>query len=105
MYAVIETGGTQIRVEEGGEVNVPYLEGTAGDKITIDKVLLISGGKEPLIGQPYVENANVEAELTAQDREDKVIVYKFKRRTKYRRTAGHRQKVTLLKIMKINSPS
>ena len=105
MYAVIETGGTQIRVEEGAEVNVPYFEGTTGDKITIDKVLLISDGKEPLIGQPYVENANVEAELTAQGREDKVIVYKFKRRTKYRRTAGHRQKVTQLKITKINSPA
>lgn len=105
MYAVIETGGTQFTVEEGIQVKIPRIEGSVGDKITLEKVLLISDGKEPKVGTPYLENATVEAELTAQDKDDKVTVYKFKRRTKYRRTKGHRQPFTELKITKINAPA
>ena len=105
MYAVIETCGTQFTVEEGTQVRIPRIEGSVGDKITLEKVLLISNGKEPKVGAPYVENATVEAELTAQDRDEKVTVYKFKRRTKYRRTKGHRQLFTELKILKINAPA
>lgn len=105
MYAVIETGGTQLTVEEGSQVRIPQIEGSVGDKVTLDKVLLISDGNESLIGTPYVENASVDAELTAQDKDDKVTVYKFKRRTKYRRTRGHRQPFTELTITKINVPA
>lgn len=105
MYAVIETGGTQFTVEEGIQVKIPRIEGSVGDKITLEKVLLISDGEEPKVGTPYLENATVEAELTAQDKDDKVTVYKFKRRTKYRRTKGHRQPFTELKITKINAPA
>jgi large subunit ribosomal protein L21 len=105
MYAVIETGGTQFTVEEGIQVKIPRIEGSVGDKITLEKVLLISDGNEPKVGTPYLENATVEAELTAQDKDDKVTVYKFKRRTKYRRTKGHRQPFTELKITKINAPA
>jgi large subunit ribosomal protein L21 len=104
MYAVVETGGTQVTVEEGTQLKVPRIDGEIGDKITLDKVLLISGGTEPIVGYPYLENASVEAELVSQGKDDKVTVYKFKRRTKYRRTAGHRQKFTELKITRINSP-
>lgn len=105
MYAVIETGGTQFTVEEGTSVKVPRIDGTTGDKVTLDKVLLISDGNEPKVGSPYLENASVEAELVTQDKHDKVLIYKYKRRTKYRRTQGHRQDYTELKITKINSPS
>ncbi|MCK5127411.1 MAG: 50S ribosomal protein L21 [candidate division Zixibacteria bacterium] len=105
MYAVIETGGTQFRVEEGVQVKVPLMDGSAGDKVSIDKVLLISGDKESQIGKPYLDNANVEAELIGHGKDDKVIVYKFKRRTKYRRSNGHRQQFTELKITKINAPA
>jgi len=105
MYAIVETGGTQFTVEEGAEVRVPKLVGNSGDKVTIDKVLLISDGKEPQVGKPYLENASVEAELVNQTKGDKVLIYKYKRRTKYRRTQGHRQDYTELKITKINSPS
>jgi large subunit ribosomal protein L21 len=105
MYAVIETGGTQFTVEEGALVKVPRLDGAVGEKVTIDKVLLISGNNEPIIGNPYVENATVEAELSAQDKDEKVTIYKYKRRTKYRRTNGHRQFYSELKITKINSPA
>ena len=105
MYAVIETGGTQFTVEEGGQIKVPKIEGSIGDKITLDKVLLISNGQEPKVGTPYLENATVDAELTAHDKDDKITVYKFKRRTKYRRTKGHRQPFSELKILKINAPA
>jgi len=104
MYAVIESGGTQFTVEEGNQIRIPRIEGSIGDKITIDKVMLISDGEKPQVGTPYLENASVEAELTAQDKAEKVIVYKFKRRTKYRRTRGHRQPFSELKILKINAP-
>jgi len=105
MYVVIETGGTQFKVEEGTQICIPQIDGSAGDKVTIDKVLLISGEKDPVVGTPYIANASVEAELVGQGKSDKVLVYKFKRRTKYRRTQGHRQPYTELKITKINLPA
>lgn len=105
MYAVIETGGTQFTVEVGHQVRVPQIDGSVGDKITLDKVLIISDGNDPKIGTPYLENASVDAELTAQDKAEKVTIYKYKRRTKYRRTKGHRQPFTELKILKINAPA
>jgi large subunit ribosomal protein L21 len=105
MYAVVETGGSQFTVEEGAQIRVPRIEGSVGDKVTLDKVLLVSDGKDPIIGTPYVENASVEAEVTEQAKDEKVTVFKFKRRTKYRRTRGHRQPFSELKITKINAPS
>jgi len=105
MYAVIETGGTQFTIEEGALIQIPKIDGSIGDKLTLDKVLLISDGKDPQVGKPYLENATVDAELTAQDKDDKVTVYKFKRRTKYRKTTGHRQPYTEVKILKINAPA
>lgn len=105
MYAVIETGGTQFTVEEGILVKIPRIDGTAGDKVTLDKVLLIANGDKPIVGTPYLDNASVEAELVAQDKAEKVLIYKYKRRTKYRRTQGHRQDYTEVKITKINAPS
>ena len=105
MFAIVETGGMQYTVEEGASLKVPFIDGSVGDKVTLDRVLLISDGKEPVVGQPYLENASVEAELTSQGKDEKVLVFKKKRRTKYRLTQGHRQKFTELTIKKINSPS
>lgn len=105
MYAVIETGGTQFTVEEGALITVPKFDGEVGDKVTIDKVLLIANDNEPNVGSPYLDNASVEAELVTHKRDDKVTVFKFKRRTKYRKTTGHRQQLTELKITKINPPA
>lgn len=104
MYAVVETGGQKFTVEEGGLLRVPRLDGATGDKVTLEKVLLVSDGNEPLIGRPYVENATVEAELVAQAKDEKILIYKYKRRTKSRRTHGHRQHYTELKITKIHAP-
>jgi large subunit ribosomal protein L21 len=103
MYAVIESGGTQFNVEEGKTIKVPRIDGKAGDSITIDKVLLISDGSDPKIGTPYLEGASVDAELIGQNPGEKVLVYKFRRRTKYRRLRGHRQPLTELKITKITA--
>lgn len=105
MYAVIETGGTQFRVEEGALVKVPLMDGATGDTVMIDKVLLVSNDKEPRVGKPYLDNASVEAELVGHGKDEKVLIYKYKRRTKYRRTNGHRQQYTELKITKINAPA
>ena len=104
MYAVVESGGCQFTVEEGTQVKIPRIDGTVGDTVTLDKVLLISDNNNPQVGTPYVSDASVEAELLAQDKAEKVLMFKYKRRTKYRRTRGHRQHFTELKITKINSP-
>ncbi len=102
MYAVIKTGGKQYRVSEGQLLRVEKLAGSAGDKITFSEVLLLSGGDAPKIGRPLVQGAAVAAEITAQDRGKKLVVFKFRRRKNYRRKNGHRQPYTELKITGIS---
>lgn len=97
MYAVIKTGGKQYRVAEGQKLRVEKLPGSAGDKVTFNEILLV-GGDAPKVGKPFVSGASVAAEITAQDRGKKVVVFKFRRRKNYRRKAGHRQPYTELKI-------
>ncbi len=105
MYAVIKSGGKQYRVSQGQHLRVELLAGNAGDKITIDQVLLLGGGEGDAaikVGQPTVAGAKVEATIVMQGvgdkRAKKVIVYKFRRRKNYRRKKGHRQSFTELKI-------
>ena len=105
MFAVFESGGLQFRAEEGIELKVPHLTATPGDTISIDKVLLIDDGKNSLVGTPFLESAMIEAEVVSEGMAEKVDVYKFKRRTKYRKLRGHRQKYTQLKIKKITLPA
>ncbi len=95
--AVIRTGGKQYRVTEGDTIKVEKLEGDPGAKIQFDEVLLV-GGDKPKVGKPTVSGAKVSGEIIAQTRGDKLIVFKFKRRKKYRRKAGHRQALTQVKI-------
>ena len=102
MYAVIKTGGKQYRVSEGQKLRVEKLPGSAGDKITFGEVLLVSGDT-PRIGQPLIKGASVAAEITAQARGEKLIVFKFKRRKNFRRKNGHRQLYTELKITGITA--
>lgn len=104
MYAVVETGGAQFTVEEGSLIRIQKIDGASGDKVTLDKVLLISDGDKAEVGRTYIERASVEAELVAQDKADKVMTFRYKRRTKSRRTIGHRQAYTELKITRINAP-
>jgi large subunit ribosomal protein L21 len=100
MYAVIRTGGKQYRVAAGDKLRVEKLPGNVGDAITFSEVLLV-GGDSIKLGQPLVAGAKVEAKITAQDRDKKVIVFKFRRRKNYRRKAGHRQPFTALEITTI----
>lgn len=97
MYAVIQTGGKQYRVATGDHLRVEKLPGDKGAKITFDNVLLV-GGDSPRVGKPFVAGVKVMAEVVAQDRAKKVIVFKFRRRKNYRRKAGHRQPFTELRI-------
>ena len=102
MYAVIRTGGKQYRVIEGQTLRVEKLPGGAGDKVTFGEVLLV-GGDTPKIGQPLVSGASVQAEIKAQDKGPKIVIFKFRRRKNYRRKTGHRQPYTELKITGISA--
>jgi len=102
MYAVIVTGGKQYRISEGASVRVEKLKGAAGDKVLFDQVLMVGIGESAKVGTPVVKGAKVEAEITAQARARKVIVFKMKHRKQYRRVHGHRQPYTELRITKIN---
>ena len=99
MYAIIETGGKQYRVEEGDELDVELL-GTDGE-VKFDKVLLINDGNTNKIGLPHLEKCSVHAEVIGMAKGPKVIAFKYKRCKNYRRTVGHRQKYSRVKIKKI----
>jgi large subunit ribosomal protein L21 len=104
MFAVFESGGLQFRVEEGTAVKVPHMGASPGDTVSIDKVLLIDDGENSMVGTPYLESASIEAEILNEGLAKKIDVYKFKKRTKYRKMHGHRQKFTEIKIKKITPP-
>lgn len=101
MYAIIETGGKQYRVQEGDTLFVEKLDKEAGEKIDLSKVLLISKEDDLLVGKPYVEGAKVEATVLEQGKAKKIIVFKYKAKKNYRKKQGHRQPYTKLKIEKI----
>lgn len=101
MYAVIETGGKQVKVSEGSVIYVEKLDTEAGDTFTFDKVLMV-GGEQVKIGNPYVDGATVEAKVEKQGKHRKIIVFKMKPKKKYRRKKGHRQPYTKLTITRIN---
>ena len=107
MYAVIETGGKQYRVQLGDIVQVEKLEGDFGSSLNFDQVLFFSKTDAEtanvLIGKPYLAGALVQAEVVGQGRGDKILIVKMKRRKQYRRTQGHRQSQTQLLITSINS--
>lgn len=101
MYAVIQTGGKQYRVTPGELVKVEKLQGKAGDPVTFEKVLLTSDGEIVNIGNPYLSDAKVQGRIARQGRDRKILVFKYKRRKKYRRKQGHRQSFTLIKVDEI----
>jgi large subunit ribosomal protein L21 len=101
MYAVIETGGKQYRVEVGTELEVELLDAEAGSNIQLERVLLVADGDEAAIGQPVVADAQVEAEVLRRDRGDKVIAFKYRPKARRRVKHGHRQELTVLRIADI----
>jgi len=100
--AVIKTGGKQYLVSEGDVLEVERIEG-AKTPLVFEDVLLVDDGKTTKVGAPVIEKATVEAEVVAEIREPKVIVFKMKRRKRYRRTQGHRQNKLRIKITKITA--
>lgn len=104
MFAIIETGGKQYRVMPGEKIIVEKIIGDAGAKITLDKVLLVKSEKgEISFGSPLINGAQVEAEIVKTFKDDKVIIFKKRRRQNSRRKMGHRQFQTLLKILSIKA--
>jgi large subunit ribosomal protein L21 len=101
MYAVIETGGKQYRVELGSEFAVERLEGTPGDTIKFDRVLLVADGDTASVGTPVVGDALVTASLVRQDRGDKITVFKYRPKARHRAKNGHRQELTVIRIADI----
>ena len=101
MYAVIETGGKQYRVEVGTELEVELLDVEPGNTITLDRVLLVADGDDASVGQPLVANAAVSAEVLRQTRGDKVIAFKYRPKARRRVKKGHRQDLTVLRISDI----
>ncbi|QEG33298.1 50S ribosomal protein L21 [Bythopirellula goksoeyrii] len=102
MYAIIQDGGRQFKVEEGQELTIDYRDLPAGDKLTFEKVLAISNGSGDLqLGAPTVAGATVTAEVLGADKGEKLVVQKFRRRKNSRRKTGHRSLLTRVKIAKI----
>ena len=98
MYAVIETGGKQYRVEVGTELEVELLQAEPGDNITLDRVLLVADGDESTIGRPVIEDAAVLAEVVRRDRGEKLISFKYRPKARSRVKKGHRQELMVLRI-------
>jgi len=97
MKAIIETGGKQYSVTEGAEIFVEKLDGSEKDKVTFDKVLVLGD----VIGHPYVEGAKVTGEIVKQGKQRKIRIFKYRQKTNYHRTQGHRQPYTKVKITSI----
>ncbi|HEX4888833.1 MAG TPA: 50S ribosomal protein L21 [Alphaproteobacteria bacterium] len=103
MYAVIKTGGKQYKVASGDLLRVEKLEGAAGESVAFDQVLLLDDAGKLTIGAPLVAGATVTAEIIAQARDPKILIFKKKRRHKYRRKNGHRQLQTVLRVTGIKA--
>lgn len=98
MYAVIATGGKQYRVSEGAVLRVEKLDAEEGASIEFDRVLLVGNGDSVSVGKPFVDGSKVQATVMSQGKARKVEILKFRRRKNYRRTKGHRQNFTQVKI-------
>ena len=102
MYAVIETGGKQYKVEQGDTVFIEKLDVEAGETVTFDKVLIV-GGDDVKVGAPYVSGASVTATVAKNGKSKKIIVYKYKPKQHYHKKQGHRQPYTKVEISAINA--
>jgi large subunit ribosomal protein L21 len=101
MYAVIETGGKQYRVAPGDSIKVETLQGEIGAVVEFERVLAVVKGPEEVVAGPALTGARVKATITAHGRGDKILVFKFRRKKQYKRTIGHRQNFTQVKVDEI----
>ncbi len=103
MYAVVEQGGKQYRVAEGDTIRREKTEGSPGDEILLEKVLLVQEQDDLRVGKPFLDGVRIRAEILTQRRAKKIVVFKFKRRKGYKRKAGHRQYYTGIRIKAIET--
>ncbi|MBP5426621.1 MAG: 50S ribosomal protein L21 [Clostridiales bacterium] len=103
MYAIVETGGKQFKVQEGDVIFVEKIDANTESTVVLDKVLMVSDGDTVNVGAPYVEGATVSAKVLSQGKSKKIIVFKYKPKKGYKRKQGHRQLYTKLHIDKINA--
>ena len=103
MYAVVSSGGKQYKVQEGEILRVEKIPGDVGSSITFDQVLMVADGDKVNIGQPVLDDALVEGHIVEQGKGKKIIVFKYKRRKRYRRKQGHRQQFTAVQIDQIEA--
>ena len=101
MYAIVETGGKQYKVQEGDFLRIEKIDGEVGTTLELDRVLCVGGGDEVAVGRPFVAGATVKCEILAQDRARKILVFKKKRRQGYHKMRGHRQAYTALRVAAI----
>lgn len=101
--AIIKTGGKQYEVKEGDSLKIEKIDKKIGEKVIFDEVLLISDqeGEKIKIGSPFIDGAKVQGEVVEHGKNKKVVVVKYKSKTRYKRTLGHRQNYTKIKIIKI----
>ena len=101
-YAIVETGGKQYRVSQGDVLDVDRMpDRETGDTVTLDKIVLVNRDDSVTVGKPYVDGAKVVAKLVGQIRDKKVVVFKYKRKVRYRRKTGHRQSYSRIQIESI----
>jgi large subunit ribosomal protein L21 len=103
MYAVVNSGGKQYKIQQGEVLRVEKISGDVGSPVTFDRVLMFSDGENVSIGQPLLDSVSVEGHIVEQGKAKKVIVFKYKRRKRYRRKNGHRQEFTAVQIDSINA--
>src|SRR5215210_3473854 len=99
MYAILETGGKQYKVQPGDVIEVERIDGEVGAQVELGRVLMVAGDDgQPKIGSPMLDGAKVMAEVVEQGKGKKIIIFKYKNKTRYRRKTGHRQQLTRLRI-------
>ena len=103
MYAVVETGGKQYTVKEGDTIRIEKIQGSPGEEVLLDKILLIGGGEQVRVGNPFIDDAKIRAEIMTQERSRKIVVFKFKRRKNIGKKQGHRQPFTGIRIKAIET--
>jgi len=103
MYAIVDSGGKQYRVKEGDILKVEKLAGEVGDNVSFEKILMFSDDENVNIGTPLLEDVTVNGHIVEQGKAKKIIVFKYKRRKRYRRKQGHRQQFTAVKIDSIKN--
>jgi large subunit ribosomal protein L21 len=102
MQAIIETGGKQYLVSPKDKITIEKLEGNAGEAVTFDKVLLTADGDKVNVGKPYISGGKVTGKVLSQGKADKIVVFKYRAKSRYRRKQGHRQSETIVEIESIS---